>query len=735
MNVETPESLPPPPIPSKSKLKVATVGIALVLVISAFAAGYYLGSSPSGNLPGPLTQLYVTGLVTLDSGSMASGASVVLRAEDGSAVATGTTGADGRFDIALNPQFPNRVLVKATYEKAGLPSASGFRWSTRQSDGGAVDVGRIVLPDPVGKELTLAGSVATSGDGSIRVSGVPAGIDSIWARGYVADDFPDVFPGDLAEGTTQPIVNQVVLWISALDSAGNPVTAVNPPANIRLLIPPSEWEELEDLVAGNGVLDTGVYSFNQTSGYWEREANGVLVNAAGSTIPESEGSAIRRGTHVGDVYAQFAAGHFSYWNIDHPATECDPDFGDAPDPPYPSLTASGGAVHLKPCSAWLGHFADGESDAEVPDLDLYDDGLESSSPLKVKVANWDWPDPLYINVLIDQGRDGDWSDAGDWIVRNVEVSVPEVSEVTFNLDAEWDGISWMRITLTGSTIANYDGHGSFAIGETEDYGPPMDLLEVTVWGNGTVSSTPSGIDCREGSGTCSWSFERGTKVDLAASPDPGESFIGWEGACGGVPPDSGVCTLDILGPTSVGALFSQPFVDLSVYIWGNGGITSAPPGVSCAGTGIMDYTIPPACVTRFPFGTGSVVLTATPDPSETFYGWSSECSSSWTNATCGVVMDRDRTVDAFFANVTMGLTVDGWNQSGFGNVTSWPPGINCSVPGPSCLWHFLFRAVVTLTATPGSGYSFDFWTGDCSGTSPICTVRMNQPRWVFARFV
>jgi uncharacterized repeat protein (TIGR02543 family) len=40
---------------------------------------------------------------------------------------------------------------------------------------------------------------------------------------------------------------------------------------------------------------------------------------------------------------------------------------------------------------------------------------------------------------------------------------------------------------------------------------------------------------------------------------------------------------------------------------------------------------------------------------------------------------------------------------------------------------------VTLTATPGSGYLFDTWSG-CSGTGPVCTVTMDAAHTVTATF-
>ena len=41
---------------------------------------------------------------------------------------------------------------------------------------------------------------------------------------------------------------------------------------------------------------------------------------------------------------------------------------------------------------------------------------------------------------------------------------------------------------------------------------------------------------------------------------------------------------------------------------------------------------------------------------------------------------------------------------------------------------------VTLTATPANGYTFDYWNGDASGTSPTVTVTMDSDKSVTAHF-
>jgi hypothetical protein len=75
-------------------------------------------------------------------------------------------------------------------------------------------------------------------------------------------------------------------------------------------------------------------------------------------------------------------------------------------------------------------------------------------------------------------------------------------------------------------------------------------LAVGVTGNGTVTSSPPGINCGS---TCSASFASGTQVALTANPTAGASFIGWSGACNGA---SG-CTVTMNAFESVSAAFTS----------------------------------------------------------------------------------------------------------------------------------------------------------------------------------
>jgi hypothetical protein len=80
-------------------------------------------------------------------------------------------------------------------------------------------------------------------------------------------------------------------------------------------------------------------------------------------------------------------------------------------------------------------------------------------------------------------------------------------------------------------------------------------LAVSVIGSpgGTVTSSPSGIDCGS---TCSAAFAPGAQVTLIATPAGAWGLAGWSGACSGM---STSCTVTLNANTGVAASFATLF--------------------------------------------------------------------------------------------------------------------------------------------------------------------------------
>ena len=151
-------------------------------------------------------------------------------------------------------------------------------------------------------------------------------------------------------------------------------------------------------------------------------------------------------------------------------------------------------------------------------------------------------------------------------------------------------------------------------------------------GSGTVTSSPSGIDCGS---DCSENFTNGASVTLTAATAAGSTFAGWSGACSG----TADCTVAMTAARSVTATFAAvlPSYTLSVAKSGNGAgtVTSSPSGIDCGSN----------CAQSFTGGT-SVTLTAAAAAGSAFTGWSGACSGT---GVCMVTLGADTSVDAHFA--------------------------------------------------------------------------------------
>jgi hypothetical protein len=301
-------------------------------------------------------------------------------------------------------------------------------------------------------------------------------------------------------------------------------------------------------------------------------------------------------------------------------------------------------------------------------------------------------------------------------VRLVRYSLDGTSTVLWQLPSGDDiGATSVHLEADGTTMVLYDHFACREAAESDAWRIGEDLspqLTVTVEGDakGTVTSSPTGIDC----GTdCTETYASVTGVTLTARPEGSATFAGWSGACTG---SALTCTLTIDRSRSVTATFTtKPVLNVTVTPTGTGTVTSSPPGINC-GTD---------CNEPYDPGT-SVNLTATPDGTSTFAGWTGACSGM---GGCTVTMNASKSVTATF-NLKPVLTVQ-LAGDGSGTVTSSPSGIDC---GSDCSEPYDTATLVTVTASSSPPVVFVGWTGGgCSGTDP-CTVTMDASKTVTAEF-
>jgi len=245
-------------------------------------------------------------------------------------------------------------------------------------------------------------------------------------------------------------------------------------------------------------------------------------------------------------------------------------------------------------------------------------------------------------------------------------------------------------------------------------------LNVTTTGPGSVTSSPSGIDCDEDAADCAETYSHGTTVTLTATPGSTGTFVGWSGACSGSSP---TCAVPMTAARSVTATFRLVFNSLTVrrseVTFGTGRVTGT--GIDCGAD----------CSQSFVTGT-TVTLTATPDRNSRFVGWSGACSHS--ARTCTVVMSEGREVTARFLPVLRTLDVD---LTGSDTDTTvrliGGGGIRTCDRSDACRYTYSHGDEVTLEVVLDreAGAFISRWGGACSGTAGTdrrCGVSMTADR-------
>ncbi|HEX6430568.1 MAG TPA: T9SS type A sorting domain-containing protein, partial [Niastella sp.] len=174
------------------------------------------------------------------------------------------------------------------------------------------------------------------------------------------------------------------------------------------------------------------------------------------------------------------------------------------------------------------------------------------------------------------------------------------------------------------------------------------------------------------------------------------------------------------GVTSSGITYNGSAPDLGAIESGNTSTTySLTTNVSPSGGGSVSRS--PNATT---YASGTVVtLTATPASGYTFTGWSG--GASGTNTSTTVTMNANTSVTANFTNST---------GTSYTLTTTVSPTAGGTITRSPNATTYTAGTVVTLTATPASGYSFSSWSGGASGTSTTTTVTMNANTSVTANF-
>ncbi len=210
------------------------------------------------------------------------------------------------------------------------------------------------------------------------------------------------------------------------------------------------------------------------------------------------------------------------------------DWGDAPDPTYPTLASSNGAFHVFVPDVRLGALIDAETDGLPDAAALGDDNdnladedgviftstLNAGAPATVDVVA---SVPGSLSAWIDFGGDGSWADPGDQIFFS-EPLVAGVNPLAFAvpIDAA-GGISFARFRF--STVGGLTYTGMAVDGEIEDYqveieGPVVD------WGDAPDPGYPT-LAVNDGAyHTIDSSIIMGLLIDAETDGQPDANALG-----------------------------------------------------------------------------------------------------------------------------------------------------------------------------------------------------------------
>jgi hypothetical protein len=233
--------------------------------------------------------------------------------------------------------------------------------------------------------------------------------------------------------------------------------------------------------------------------------------------------------------------------------------------------------------------------------------------------------------------------------------------------------------------------------------------------SGTNSSSSSGADSSSSSGTDSSSSSSGADSSSSSGADSSSSSGDDSGSDGSA--DSGSSGGE--GDADAGG----QSLTLSVTKSGTGGGTVSGDRIDC---GAM-------CSETVTYTGGAdpmVTLTATPDPTSAFKGWSGGCTG--TNPMCTVTLSQaQQTVNAQFDSQVAQLTVTARVFGpGSGSVTSGLPGINCTAPCSQSA-SFPLGSSVLLTS---SGGPLVWWAPGSKCTGSTCNVSLTGPTTIEVTF-
>jgi len=250
-------------------------------------------------------------------------------------------------------------------------------------------------------------------------------------------------------------------------------------------------------------------------------------------------------------------------------------------------------------------------------------------------------------------------------------------------------------------------HGSYSV--TANF-EPIPVVRYNL----TVESAGGGSVVNPGAGT--FSYDQGTVVSLTATPASGHQFVNWTGDVGTVGNvNASSTTVTMNGSYSIRANFeptASAWYYLSITSTAGGSVTTPGEGTYACSIGM------------------SVNLVATPTTGHQFVIWTGDVGTvgNVNASSTTITMNGSYTIRANFEQVSTGQ---------FGLTTTSTTGGSVTLPGEGT-FTYDSGTVVSLIASPASGYQFVSWTGDVGTVGNVnassTTVTMNGNYSIRANF-
>ncbi|MCX8094590.1 MAG: DUF11 domain-containing protein, partial [Caldisericia bacterium] len=211
------------------------------------------------------------------------------------------------------------------------------------------------------------------------------------------------------------------------------------------------------------MTNTGGYVMTST---WNLLAKGKGITYVGPFIYDKSGSSFHYNGDYGEDRAIVTVHEY--------------DYGDSPDPTYPTLQSNNGARHKIFTGIYLGTLIDGENNGQ-PDFNaLGDDNNNLDDEDGVTFLSYITPSQNanirviastngYLNAWLDFNIDGDWADAGERIFTNQPLTAG-TNNLSFAVPSYASlGFTYARFRFTTYSVSSPSYTGLENNGEVEDY--------------------------------------------------------------------------------------------------------------------------------------------------------------------------------------------------------------------------------------------------------------------------